>query len=165
MGELEQLGISLLRVGNNPSTGVLLSPSLSLTGRPLLLLIVVQSLRRHISRLVAGLISLPALGFPSRRRPPTQFSSTFLPLFIAVLMSRLVGYLRRGTLFLARPTHPRLVLCLIPLQLSSTQQLMNLAVSEDLDLLIRQGALHPVGVVAQVVIFGFERVVVVDGCC
>lgn len=165
MGELEQLGISLLRVGNNPSTGVLLSPSLSLTGRPLLLLIVVQSLRRHISRLAAGLVSLPALGFPSPRRPATQFSSIILPLSSLTPTNRLLIFQRRGTLFLVRPTHPRLVLCLIPLQLSSTQQLMNLAVSEDLDLLIRQGALHPVGVVAQVVIFGFERVVVVDGCC
>lgn len=47
----------------------------------------------------------------------------------------------------------RLVLCIIFLQLSRAQQRMDLAVSKYPDLLIREGALHAIWIVSQVLLF------------
>lgn len=143
----ERLLASLLRIGNNPSTGVLLRPSPNSLDRSLLLIIVIQRLGRHIPGLAPGFVPLLRSGTPSQRRLSIRTSAIFLPLFIPFLMSRLTRLLRGDTLFRVA-THPRLVLSLLAFQLPGTQQLVNLAVSEDLDLLICQGALHPVWVVA-----------------
>jgi hypothetical protein len=73
---------------------------------------------------------------------PVLITSQFIPANISVSTHSTLD---------RSPPRPGFVLRLILLQLPFTQQGMNLAMSEDADLLICQGALHAIGIIAEVI--------------
>lgn len=128
------------------------------SSRTLLGILIIKDLRRRILRFIIASF----LRHRSARRPTTVQALTMSHVFRPVLITS-----QLASIYLPLSTHstldrslsrPSFVLRLILLQLPFPQQGVYLAMSEDADLLICQGALHAIGVIAEVVFVGVELV-------
>jgi len=141
-------------VGDNLPTGVChISLRLGLV-RTLGRFFVVEGLGWRVKRAALG-IGLS----PCRRSPPLR-TSDILQICIAS------GCIILGIRFIILGDLPtRLVLRVIFLQLSRAQQRVDLAMPKYPDLLIREGSLHAVGIVAQVILCIVDMIIFLCRFC